>query len=335
MAHEIQDVELEEEEYDEGADEDFNPDKPGENGDGSASSDDDDGETAAAPVKPSKGSKKRKADATDDLDSGDEATIQERKKKRSKKAVADDEESGGEGGLIKTRAQRQAEKVEKKQRKKAGEGVVTVDVDALWADLSNVAVGRPSEVLPKSADGKEGTDGEDKENAVDENDMITIVRRIEYAGQITEATERVPRSSKEAQRYLRDHPEADPANRSAQQESTALQRPLRRASIFEPNPAALVKGVAPEKLRPRAPSRLDVLMSDKRLEEEAKKKAEKMTTVQKSALDWRGWVEGQEGLREELDVYGKSSKGFLAREEFLGRADFAREVQARDARLKG
>ncbi len=71
-----------------------------------------------------------------------------------------------------------------------------------------------------------------------------------------------------------------------------------------------------------------------RAEAEKKKKAEKMSTVQKSALDWRGYVD-REGLKGELDEYGKSNQGYLAREEFLGRADGMREQAARSARLKG
>jgi hypothetical protein len=71
----------------------------------------------------------------------------------------------------------------------------------------------------------------------------------------------------------------------------------------------------------------------KRIEEEKRKKALKMSTVQKSALDWKGFV-SQEGLRDELDEYGKSKKGFMAREAFLDRAAGAREQAARDARLK-
>jgi hypothetical protein len=76
-------------------------------------------------------------------------------------------------------------------------------------------------------------------------------------------------------------------------------------------------------------------MAEKRAEEERQKKAEKMTTVQKSALDWRGFVEKSEGLREELDEYGKSKQRYLEREDFLGRAQFAREMAGREARLKG
>lgn len=352
MAHQIEDVEVEgEEEYDEGADEDFNPEAGRQEGDASSSSED---EEEQAPVKtPKSKGRKRKSDELGDLDSGDEATIQERKNKSKKRRKDNEDEgkwdreedSGGEGGLIKTRAQRLAEKVERKHRKKARDGEVTVDVDQLWADLTRIPIGRSNYALPR-VDGDGDGDGEsNKENAPvqqqkqgHDDDMITIKRRIEYAGEVTEVEDQLPRSSKEAQRYLAEHPEADPNYKAADSVDTStptILRPLRRPSAFEPNPTATIKGVPPEKLRPRAPSRLDVLMAERRAEEERQRKAEKMTTVQKSALDWRGFVAGQQGLREELDEYGKSKKGYLAREEFLGRAELTREIKGREARLRG
>ena len=95
--------------------------------------------------------------------------------------------------------------------------------------------------------------------------------------------------------------------------------------------ASNVKGVAPEKLRRHAPTKTEGLMSQKLAE--MKKNAQKMSTVQKSQLDWKGFVD-KEGLRDELDEYGKSKKGFLAREAFLDRAAGAREQAARDARSR-
>jgi len=56
--------------------------------------------------------------------------------------------------------------------------------------------------------------------------------------------------------------------------------------------------------------------------------------VQKSALDWKGYVT-KEGLAEELEAYGRSKGGYLAREDFLGRAEMARVEAGRGARLKG
>lgn len=364
MAHQIQEVDAEPEEtYDENADEDFDPhaDDDGADNGSSTSSDDEDGEetTAATPKKQakSKATKKRtakQASLDNDLDSGDEATInahkakkQKRRRKQGKDApeAADDDDSAGEGGLIKTRAQRLAEKVERKQRKYITQGDVTIDVDAVWAELNGLGVGRSSRRLdnpgkdPEDGDGMQIDEEGNKENhsgphdtaqAGGDDEMITITRLVEYAGETSTITERVPRSSKAAQQYLVSNPSGPTPN-----PDPAVLRPLKRPSLFEPNPTGLVKGVPPTQVRPRAPSRLDVLQAEKRAAEEAKKKAERMTTVQKSALDWRGFVDQEEGLKGELEKYGKSGRGYLEREGFLGRVELAREGARRDARLKG
>lgn len=336
--------ESEEEEYDENADQDFNPEDAEAEAEQSSSSEDEAEEKDVA--KKGKRSKKRKVDVDGDilvadLDSGDEATIQERKRKKRKKeenaAAAQDEDSGGEGGFVRTRAQRIVEKEERKHRKRARDGQVTIDVDQVWKDLSSAPVGRREITAPPPETMDVDEDGEgNKENVQDEgdpNELITIKRRIEFAGEITEVEEKHPRGSKEAQKYLAEHPEADPKHpkHPANHDPSGVQRPLKRPSIFEPNPAGNVKGVAPEKLRRNAPTKTEGLMSQKLAE--MKKNAQKMSTVQKSQLDWKGFVD-KEGLRDELDEYGKSKRGFLAREAFLDRAAGAREQAARDARSR-
>ncbi|GAB1734538.1 hypothetical protein NU195Hw_g2803t1 [Hortaea werneckii] len=346
------DMQEEEEPYDENADEDFNPDEAGGEDEEGSSSDDED----VAVAKPARKDKKRKADDTggEELDSGDEATIQERRKKRKRKgketAGAADEESGGEGGLIRTRAQRLAEKAERKEKKRVVGGEVTIDVEQIWKELNSVPIGRPpppppAPVADATAEAETKPDGEthNKENTARTTpETLTIRRRIEYAGEVTEITEQVPLNSKQAQQYLRDHPEADLTRHQLSSCSPSdktppahLLRPLKRPSLFEPNPTATVKGVPPDRLRPRTPSRLDVLQAEKKQAAENQRKAEKMSTVQKSALDWKGFVDSDRAVREELDVYGKSKEGFLAREDFLGRADLARVEMGRLARLKG
>jgi len=97
--HDTIDEELED--YDENADEDFNPNQAACEEQGSSPSEDDE-DAAKAPKKP----KKRKSDAIEELDSGDDVTIKERRRRKRKVA---EEDSGDEGGLIKTRAQRFAE----------------------------------------------------------------------------------------------------------------------------------------------------------------------------------------------------------------------------------
>jgi hypothetical protein len=342
------DLDPQDEDYDSKEDEDFNPEAaPAADEDASASSDSDSEDDNAPPAKKTKTKPiKRKVPDTidEELDSGDEATIKERKRKRRKGKDAE-EDSGGEGGLIKTRAQRLVEKAERKERKRADRGEVTVDVEELWTRLHAVPVGRYYE-----PDGSQAADGEDTamvDNGAGEivppsDQLIRIKRRIAFAGEITEVEEEVLKSSAAAQAYLAEHPEADPDSTKARaaaagQQATrdgSLQRPLRRPSIFEPNPTAAVRGVSSEKLRPRAPSRVDVLMAERRLAEEKKKKAERMSTVQKSAMDWKGFVADQ-GIGEELDVYGKSKGGFMAREQFLDRVAGANEAARREARLKG
>ncbi|KAI7530252.1 hypothetical protein KC331_g14761 [Hortaea werneckii] len=347
------DMQEEDEPYDENADEDFNPDEAGGEDEEASSSDEED----IAAAKPARKEKKRKADDAggEELDSGDEATIQERRKKRKRKgketAGAADEESGGEGGLIRTRAQRLAEKAERKEKKRIVGGEVTIDVEQIWKELNSVPVGRPpppppAPVADATAEAENKADGETQNTATTTTtntpETLTIRRRIEYAGEVTEVTEQVPRNSKQAQQYLREHPEADPNHRPSSSSTTnntspthLLRRPTKRPSLFEPNPTATVKGVPADRLRPRTPSRLDVLQAEKKQAAENQRKAEKMSTVQKSALDWKGFVDSDRAVREELDVYGKSKEGFLAREDFLGRADLARVEMGRRARLKG
>ncbi|KAK6437904.1 swr complex subunit [Oleoguttula sp. CCFEE 5521] len=292
--------------YDENADEDFAPTTAAREDDVSSSSEDEDA--------PANAPKKRKAKVTfedEELASGDEVTIKERKSKK-RKVDKEDEESGGEGGVVRTRAQRAVEKEQKKLRKAQEKGEVTVDVDALWAELM----------------GDEDKENQDVTKAVDK--LVKIRRRIAFAGEITEVEEEVPASSAAAQQYLGAHPEGTLQHNTP---TTTLTRPLRRPSSFEPNPLAAIRGVPPERLRPRAPSRTDVLLATQRLEDERKKKAEKMSTVQKSALDWRGFVR-KEGIESEMEEYGKSKRGFLAREEFLDRVAGKKEEGRRDARLK-
>ena len=98
--------------YNESSDEDFNPTAVAQ-ADASDSSDQED-----APARPTRGRGKRKAPVDEELDSGDEVTIEaarKRKAKKQKSAKVDDDDDvllsddGGDGGLIKTRAQRKLE----------------------------------------------------------------------------------------------------------------------------------------------------------------------------------------------------------------------------------
>lgn len=160
-------------------------------------------------------------------------------------------------------------------------------------------------------------------------EYMTITRRIRYAGQVTEVQEEVLRDSDAARQYLAEQEELD-REKAEQGDDEGIVRPLRRFSLFEPNPLGNVKGLAADRPR-KAPSRVALAMAE--TQAERKRRADKVTTMQKSALDWKGFVDEQ-GLGEELDKYGKSNSGYLAREQFLDKVHGAKEMARRTARLR-
>ncbi|KAI4722203.1 BCNT-domain-containing protein [Aureobasidium sp. EXF-10727] len=325
-------------EYKSSEDEDFNPDEVEAAQDEDLSSDEDE---APQPKKASKKRKKAAIDA-DELDSGDEATITELRRAKKPKGD-DDEDSGGEGGLIKTRAQRRAEKQDRQEYQKANVDNVTVDVNALWASMTAKPIGRPSrdqpepeQVANKQDGALEQADKQDVQADKDDNGMITIKRSYDFAGQKVTEEKRVHKDSAEAKLFLANNDpakQAKPPSPSPKDDQPALRRPLRRASKFEPNPTGEVRGLPPERQRLRTPSRADVIAQQKRLEEEAKNgKAVKLNTVQKSAIDWAAHVD-QEGLKDELDEYGRSKQGYIGKMDFLRGVHGKKEEEERKARM--
>lgn len=246
-------------------------------------------------------------------------------------------------------------KQEKAEFRAADRGQVTVDVDSLWAQLSSVPIGRQKLEPPAPPHVPANTDSTQANNELtqshagdtgnkdDEDDeMITIKRSYGYAGQTVTEKKRVLKSSAEAKLYLSTHDPSkaqgakspSPDSAHDQEHSQQLRRPLRRASRFEPNPTGEAKGLPLERQRLRTPSRTDVLAQQERREDEDRRKGkvQKLTTVQKSAIDWAAHVD-REGLKEELDVYGRSKSGFLGRMEFMRGVKGRKENEERTARL--
>jgi len=242
-------------------------------------------------------------------------------------------------------------KQERQEFRKANKEGVTVDVDALWARLTSAPVGRSQpakiQVLDTSVEQtvQEG-DGKVAGNSIEnvtarpehEGELITITQTYEFAGQTVSQEKRVHRDSAEAKLYLSNN---DPSKQKkiVLQTGTngiALRRPLRRPSSFEPNPTGEVKGLPEHLQRRRTPSRADVLAIQKRLEQEAedtKSKAQRLNTVQKSAIDWVAHVD-KEGLRDELTEYGRSKKGYMDKVDFLQNVEGRRDQEERRARLQ-
>jgi hypothetical protein len=346
---------LSDEEYASSEDSDFAPDAQeehvGQESGSESESDVDDSPTAtkdaSVATTTTSNARKRKrtskdeessADAGDAFEnSGDEAVIQKGKKRR-KRDAAEAEEDGGDGGLIKTRSQRAAEKGERKA--KAVHGPVTIDVDKIWAEMAARPVVSSGPSLEKDKDGdadaeppaQEEQAGESNAKARtsqaaggDDSEMILIKRKYNFAGKIHTEEKLVPRSSAEAQLYLSTLVAGEAPAAADGAESSQPPRRIRRAyrSRFEP----------PMHMLQRAD--LNLLLAStisKREAKEAEDRAKKLNTVEKSRMDWAGFVD-KEGLKDELELAGKSKGSFVEREDFLARSDGRREEGARRARL--
>ncbi|KAL1630267.1 swr complex subunit [Neofusicoccum ribis] len=394
---------LQDDDYNSASDEEFDPTAAAaaaDDDDDAASTSDDEEPRATKPRKPAKGGK-RKRDVDDaELDSGDEATIaaaRRRGNKKQRQADGEDDdvpllsdEEGGEGGLVKTRAQRRLE--QKERRPLARVDGATADVDAIWAALSAAPVGRSAKEEQERATRDEDMAAEERGTAAPppaaeevEEEMITIKRTYDFAGDRITEERQVPKASAEARLYLAQQqeklekqaaakktpgssatpdtaegggstPAADgnalPEEEQQPSDKPFVRRPLRRPTRFESNPTAEVRTLPPEKqltwarrralLDPMAATPLTAPANTATNEAQAanaaifvanknKEKAQKLNTVDKSRLDWAGYVD-KEGIADELDEYGRAKEGYLGRMDFLNRVDQRRDEERRAAK---
>lgn len=300
---------------------------------------DDDEEEAGDNVENPKPEKRKRAtvDEAEDAsydNSGDEAIIkkgEKRQKKAKTKDVADDEETG-EGGLIKTRSQRAVEK--EKRATAAASGPVTIDVDALWVQMiSEPVIPRTSSAKPDentaNVDAPKSSSQQPEAGKVKdpESDFIKIKRTYNFAGKVHTEEKLVARDSAEAKLYIASLGESASAadgDAAAEDESTTKRMPRKAfRSVFEPITEA----------NSAHRSDLNLSMAARLQTREANGgKAKKLNTVEKSKMDWAVAVDKM-GLKDELELAGKSKDSFAARQDFLARSEMRREEEARRARL--
>ncbi|TDZ68309.1 SWR1-complex protein 5 [Colletotrichum trifolii] len=324
---------IDDEEYESSLDSDFAPDDDAAAAGADSEAEDSDSEAEA---QAEAASSKRKRDATaeeaDDAgfeNSGDEALIKKAKKKRKKtkggdgEAAADDE--GGEGGLVKTRSMRAAEKEEGKVA--AASGPVTVDVDAIWAQMLTGQTPKPQQTADAPAETAAAPAQPAPSSVETESpDVVRIKRTYNFAGKVQTEEKLVARESAEAKLYLASlgkngaAPPADAAADGPDEPKRALRRAFR--SAYEP---------VFEIVGPRSDLNLGVTM---RIKARESKEAKKLNTVQKSKMDWAGYVD-QEGLKDELELAGRSKESYVGRQDFLARSEAKREEEARRARMAG
>ncbi|OSS48777.1 hypothetical protein B5807_06924 [Epicoccum nigrum] len=330
--------------YHESSDDDFNPDEAP--ADDIASSEDE--EDAAAPTA-RKG--KRKAPVDDELDSGDEVTIEAARKKSKKSnrggedgdadVLLSDDESG-EGGLVKTRAQRAVEK--KERRPLARTEGATVDVEALWAQMTAAPL-RPvqPEPLPSASTVQDAAAPAvaQASDAPVEEELLTVTKTFVFAGQNTTEEKQIPRSALEKHTADGWKPvtAAKPTEATGASASKTtdpqVRRPIRRPSRFDPNPTGYVRALAPEHqlswprktTTPAAPPPESILEGAKKPE-----KATKLNVVDKSRMDWTGFVD-KEGIAAELQEHEKSKDNYMGRKDFLAGVEARMEAEGRKGRV--
>ena len=154
--------------------------------------------------------------------------------------------------------------------------------------------------------------------------MVTIKRTYNFAGTTTTEDKLVPRDSAEARLYFSSLESTKTPEPSPVTSRPALRRPLRRPSRFDTpasQPTDLLKATAAIK----AP-----LKSVAELKAES---GQKLNTVEKSRLDWAGYVD-KEKLKDELDKAGKAKGGYLDKMDFLGRSEMARDENFREGKKR-
>lgn len=203
----------------------------------------------------------------------------------------------------------------------------TVDIDAIWARMNTSriasalpALGKadkqeknPPEKVPEASPLKDhireaittGVVGNAQGLALTEasiaEDKILIKRTYEFAGETITEEKKVPKSSAEARLYLAAVAAEQNATTSTPNKKTPLRRPKKRSSMFEPPP------------------------DDSPLSKPgAKGKSTKLNTIEKSKLDWAGYVD-KEGIKDELEGAEKAKEGYLGKMDFLDKMSAKRE----------
>lgn len=224
----------------------------------------------------------------------------------------------------------------------------TVDVNALWAQMLAAPL-KPVPTTVPVANSQQGDELITHGGAVkpvaaqpaEDEEQITVKKAYTFAGQRTEEEKQIPRSA--LQRYLSDgwkvddpveDKEVSPDQQTeVKDQGPKIRRPLRRPLRFDSNPTGFVRALPPEHQLswPRKTTIATTAQQESGPPAEASKatrpeKAQKLNVVDKSRLDWTGFVD-KEGIADELDTHGKTKEAYLGRMEFLAGVEARREEE--------
>ncbi|XP_015495611.1 craniofacial development protein 1 [Parus major] len=174
--------------------------------------------------------------------------------------------------------------------------------DALWASFLSDVGQKPKAAaamqVAQIKKAEEENSGNKPQEKPKDSGKVTITKTFDFAGEEIKVTKEVDANSKEAKSFLKQQ---------EKQQSAA--------------PASLptVSGV-------KRPSGMSSLLG------KIGAKKQKMSTLEKSKLDWENFKE-EEGIVEELAIHNRGKDGYIERKAFLERVDHRQFEIERDIRL--
>ncbi|XP_064315334.1 craniofacial development protein 1 [Phalacrocorax carbo] len=176
--------------------------------------------------------------------------------------------------------------------------------DALWASFLSDVGQKPKAgamTQAKKAEEKSGNKLQEKPKESEkpkDSGKVTITKVFDFAGEEVRVTKEVDSSSKEAKSFLKQQDKWQSA---------------------APASFPTVSGV-------KRPSGMSSLLG------KIGSKKQKMSTLEKSKLDWENFKE-EEGIVEELAIHNRGKDGYIERKAFLERVDHRQFEIERDIRL--
>ncbi|XP_008575442.1 PREDICTED: craniofacial development protein 1 isoform X2 [Galeopterus variegatus] len=184
--------------------------------------------------------------------------------------------------------------------------------DELWASFLN-DVG-PKSKVPLSTQVKRGEETEETSSSKllvkaeelekpKETEKVKITKVFDFAGEEVRVTKEVDATSKEAKSFFKQNEKEKPqANVPSALPSLPAGSGLKRSSGM----SSLLGKIGAKK--------------------------QKMSTLEKSKLDWESFKE-EEGIGEELAIHNRGKEGYIERKAFLDRVDHRQFEIERDLRL--
>lgn len=214
---------------------------------------------------------------------------------------------------------------------------MTIDVDSVWAQMlaGQTTVARQPDDAPAAAEGEDADVPTSSPVQPGKTaNLVRIRQTYNFAGRVHTEEKIVARDSAEAKLFIASGGQVEAITADADADtnpnpsSTSPRRTVARKafrSAFEPQ---LDLSAQPRR------ADLDLGVAARMRAGREAQQARKLNTVEKSRMDWAGFVD-REGIKDELELAGRSKDSYAARQDFLDRSEMRREDDARRARMAG